>query len=321
MTKLAFIVCVAVFLWSCERPEPLAVYTPVPDVQFADARLAACATATARENQWPDAGRVTALRCNNAYGERISKLDGLENLGNLEYLDIAHNEVEDTAPLTELARLKFIDFSYNDLTTFAPPRTRQIAYLNADHNRIAKLDWITSFHALESLSLSHNRIADISALADKTTLRELDLSHNDIVNVASLAGLSNLRHLDLSRNRITDISALAGLTGLENLAISGNAGIDIVPISSMSNLTELTIEDSDLRDIHPLAALTKLQRVSLHGNRLRSVEPLFNLGGLTHIDVTDNPDLPCAELRRLVEIFMADVVQPTTCAELNAESE
>jgi internalin A len=314
LARVGLILSVGVFLLCCGQRQPLGVYTPVADLQFADSRLAACVAEAAQKHQWPDAGHVTALRCNNTYGGRISKLDGIENLVNLERLDLAHNAVTDTELLASLAQLKFVDLSYNAIDTFRSLGTRHVTYLNLDHNKITRVDWLDDFLSLESLSLSHNRIADISPLTGKATLRELDLSSNDLADVTALSDLMALRHLDLSRNRLTDVAALGALIGLESLIISSNPGLDIGPLAALTDLSELDLDDDDLSDVGPIGALTKVQRLSLHGNRITSIEPLLGLGGLTHIDLTDNPDLSCSELQRLVENFGANVVQPSTCA-------
>jgi internalin A len=314
VASIFFTLLVGASLFSCGQRQPLAVYTPIADLQFADSELGVCVAQTAAEHEWPDAGHVNSLRCNNSYGSEISKLDGIENLVNLERLDVAHNGITDTTSLAHLGQLNFIDMSHNTIETFGPLGTRRVTYLNLDHNRIMQVDWLDFFNSLESLSLSHNRIENVAALTDKTTLRELDLSANRLTSVAALSKLTSLRHLDLSRNRLSQIPALGALTSLETLAISSNPGIDIAPLSALTKLSELDLDDDELTDVAPLGALTELKRLSLRGNRLTSIAPLFELGGLTHIDLTDNPDLACTELERLVQDFGADVVQYSACS-------
>ncbi len=311
--KMIYILFACVCIWSCAPRAPLDVYTPVSELAFADSDLRACVVITAKDNQWPEAGYVKTLRCNNAEDKGIANLDGIEHLTNLDDLDLAHNQITTTESLTKLPQLQFIDLSFNKLKTFSSPDARHITYLNLDHNRIEKLDWLKNWLSLEIVSLSHNRIVDIAGITDKTTLLELDLSHNNISDATALSPLTGLIYLDLSQNHVTDTAALVPLVNLEILLMSANPNLGIGSLSELTQLHELVLDDDNISDITSLRTLTRLQRVSLRNNQLTSIEPLYSLGGLTYIDLTGNLNLRCDEFHHLVEIFGADVVQPATC--------
>jgi len=51
----------------------------------------------------------------------ISNLDSIKCLNNLEYLELAGNQIEDLGPLADLPKLQLLDLDYNPLSDSLSP--------------------------------------------------------------------------------------------------------------------------------------------------------------------------------------------------------
>jgi len=121
------------------------------------------------------------------YNNRIVSFDGIEFLGDLEYLDCSFNEIKDTfGPLKNLKKIKkFICFLNNIEGSFLPLRKcTHLQYLSCSNNGITS----ESFHGLETLA----------------KLKNLDVSRNKIKgSFVGLVNLAELVRLDWESNKIS----------------------------------------------------------------------------------------------------------------------
>jgi Leucine-rich repeat (LRR) protein len=304
------VVCLAT---ACER-NPAAVYAPISSLAFPDATLAACVHRAATDQGVMQAGRLRTLRCNGGTEGRIKTLDGLEQLPNIERLNLAHNFIRLTSPISRLDHLREIDLSDNHIEEpqFGPQNG--IRSISLDHNRIVDLSWLQTPNELESLSVSHNRITEISPLGHAKALQHVDLSQNAIIDIGPLANALALETADLSANGISDVSALSSLGKLYSLNLSYNPIADVGPLVKLQNLQELSLDGTAVRDVSALRDIPSLERLSLRGDQLSSVLGLLDLGGLTLVDLQGDFELPCGEVDALVERFGPEAVVISGCA-------
>lgn len=101
---------------------------------------------------------------------RISRLEGLSGLVNLEKLIIFGNEIEQVEGLDFLAKLKELNISRNRISNsihrlaIVPSLTATLVSLNASHNQIPVTEleniafMVSSLKALKSLDLYGNAI-------------------------------------------------------------------------------------------------------------------------------------------------------------------
>uniref|UniRef100_A0A8C1QW27 TIR domain-containing protein n=1 Tax=Cyprinus carpio TaxID=7962 RepID=A0A8C1QW27_CYPCA len=117
-----------------------------------------------------------------------------EDLTNVTYLDISHNDIRNI-PL--------------EIYKYLP---KSIQKLGLSKNRLRSVNWdmLRQFTHLRELILSHNYILKISSnlSSDVPSLVFLDLWHNKISELSSgfLQGAVNLERLDLSHNQIITIN-------------------------------------------------------------------------------------------------------------------
>jgi internalin A len=129
--------------------------------------------------------------------KKISDLDPLASLTNLETLQLHNNQIVDINPLAGLTNLK-------------------ILYLSI--NKIVKIDPLASLTNLKDLALYNNQIIDIKSLAGLTDLNTLVLMNNKIVDIKPLASLTNLETIDIQGNKVFDLKPLTGLSKLKHVS-------------------------------------------------------------------------------------------------------
>lgn len=110
---------------------------------------------------------------------KLTALNGLEQLPELAVLFVGNNQL-------------------NDLTAIAP--LKHLEMLLADSNQIEDLQPLAGLSELSLLSLGKNVISDLAPLANLTGLTTLGLSNNQIEDITPLSNLIKLQYLDLRNN-------------------------------------------------------------------------------------------------------------------------
>lgn len=267
------------------------------EVEFTDSGLEAAVREALGEPDGPlfKTSLLTISRL-DASNRGITRLEGIEALRHLVFLNLENNRVEDLSPLATLTKLRELNLGNNNITDL-----EKICF-----GALSRLP-------LRTLNLSHNvtrmknggeiRLSEVSLLGSLTALEKLELRDNHIEDISPLSSLKNLCLADLRGNRITDITPLAGLTALK----------------------ELNLRDNDLVDLSPLAGLSNLEYLNIHSNtRIASIAPLSSLTGLQTLIMRNVPvgDEICflrnlTNLRRL-NIRNCGITTITTLAELMA---
>jgi len=197
----------------------------------------------------------------------IKNLSGIEYAYEVEYLDLACNQISDLKPLRGLSQLEYLDLS----------------------QRNGKSDLRT---VQDESFASRRLLSDISPLKKLTNLQYLDLSGNMIRDISPLSKLKKLKELYLAYNLISDISPLSGLQKLGYLQLLGNL-IKRVPALDLPNLEYLGLNDNSIFDLSGLAANFKnLEYLDLSGNYISNLKPLVenkNIGEGDDVDLYNNP--------------------------------
>ncbi len=262
-----------------------------------------------------DLRRITRL---NVGGRGIERLDGLEYMSDLIYLDLSDNQVSDLTPLGHLIGLKELSLRNNGITDLSainfavlldlPNLTslslrHNVVWNNGSHTRLSDISMLSKLKMLEELELRDNQIEDISPLRGLVSLQVLDLRENRIKEIYSLSELVNLIELNLRDNDVEDISPIAKLKKLTYLNVHSNNKIKtITPLVSLSNLQTLIIRNVPVADeVNVLSKLSNLDRLNARNCAITDTSFLnqlladrtkwrnINESNISSIDLRDNP--------------------------------
>ncbi|MHA4846057.1 TIR domain-containing protein [Flavitalea antarctica] len=118
---------------------------------------------------------------------KIRKIDSLERLVNLTYLDLSDNEIRTIEKLDQLTNLDYLDLERNRLTEITGlENCLKLELLGLSTNNIEVLSGIAHLDNLKILYAARNRIADISILAGLKNLTRIVLTDNQIISIRSL---------------------------------------------------------------------------------------------------------------------------------------
>jgi len=200
-------------------------------------------------------------------GNKISKIQGLDELKNLTELDLSYNKINEIQGLDELTNL-----------------TRLFLYSN-QINKIQGLEGLTN---LTELSLYNNEISEIQGLDELKNLTELDLSDNQISEIQGLDELKNLTELDLSNNEISEIQGLDELKNLTYLKLYSNEINEIQGLDELKNLTYLHLDNNEISEIQGLDELTNLTELYINNNPFVEIMELHLKAGENHLNSIKN---------------------------------
>lgn len=254
-----------------------------------------------------DIETLYVLDCSDTlYSEKISVLDGIENLTNLKELILDQNFVEDLNPLADLINLQKLNLRANNINNIAPiSKLVSLEELNLGNNSIGEVDSLSSLIELRKLGLDQTEISDVAPLSNLSNMEELSISGNQIMDITPLANMKDLKIIDVSANRINDLTPLNDLTELQQIDLSssqikdisflndltclptlqrlnleGNQISDISNISNCSSLEYLNLDSNNITDISPLTGLTTLETLVLNFNQITDINSLANLVNL-----------------------------------------
>ena len=293
---------------------PTDIDVPVPGaVTIPDDALAAAVRAALRiapgDPILPDAmARLTRL---TASRKGITSLEGLEEAGFLETLDVGqNNEISDLTPLSGLTNLKVLDLADNNITA------------------ISALSGLTT---LQTLDLRNNDVTNTARLSTMTHLKNLYVRGN--ANLDSLKQLVKLtaagtrvditlprpvtfRDENLAAALQTTLDALPDLAlqpgdpifpedmaMLTTFTASGQSIVNLTGLETAINLTSLTLNGNEIASLTPLVRLVKLQTLNLANNEnISSISSLVRLTALTDLNLSNNKISSVSSLSRLTSL-------------------
>lgn len=176
---------------------------------------------------------LTHLRLGNT---KITKLDGIEKLAQLQKLYINDNKViTDFSKLNGLNKLTELDvsntnFSDQDLQNL--PNKGNITDLKIGGTQVTKLDVLKDFTNLKKVDVSNIKINDFSVLKNISGLSEIDLRYQDLTKEQLSAAIEALKNSSAREKTLrlqgkdnkVDLSAFAGKWTYQKS--SSNGGYD-----------------------------------------------------------------------------------------------
>ena len=159
---------------------------------------------------------------------QISKIEGLENLVNLNELSLYKNQISKIEGLETLVQLKALYIFANQISKIERLETLiQLEILFLSSNQISKIEGLEKLIQLGVLVLSINQISKIEGLEKLKELQVFQLSNNQISKIEGLEKLNKLQVLDVSNNQISKIEGLEKLNKLEILELSNTKITDL----------------------------------------------------------------------------------------------
>ena len=163
----------------------------------------------------------------------ITKIEGLDQLVNLQDLRLQENKIRKIEGLDRFVNLQKLDLGAN-----AIPRIEGLAALanlqelRLSGNQIQRIEGLAALANLHVLWLTNNKIQKIEGLERLVNLKELHLETNQIQRIEGLDAIANLEHLYITENQISRIEGLERLVNLKELdiddeAISGDMHVKI----------------------------------------------------------------------------------------------
>ncbi|XP_063589225.1 leucine-rich repeat-containing protein 15-like [Penaeus indicus] len=239
------------------------------------------------------------LELNLSYNRIKTILEGLIFYGELQYLDLSHNEVVSVG-------------SQN----FASQRVLNTLVIG--NNKLSKIQSraFLGLSNLKHLDLSDNYIESIenNAFGALVNLTTLDLSNNRIKNltVNTFMKLHGLRSLNLCKNEMREISSVVfePLRELQDLDLCSNQLMTIQDFAFMSlkSLVNLKLSSNKLHFLHEkaLSGLDSLKILNLRDNDIPAVPSnvLAATRGMEQLDLGINPitSLPFRPFRHLASL-------------------
>ncbi len=167
------------------------------------------------------------------YLNKINDVTHLRKMVNLRTLNLWKNQIKDITPLAGLTDLRFLDIKSNQIKDIEPlTGLTNLQHLAISHPS-SKINLITKFTQLKSLSIAGIPIKDITLFTKLTELETLILSNCQISEIDQIARLTQLQLLDLQDNQISDVRPLVNLLNLRHLYLSGNPIINREPLLTL----------------------------------------------------------------------------------------
>lgn len=180
-----------------------------------DPALRACVSAAAQRAPSPGQGLtdLMTLTCSGTDSTvKITSLQGLQQLTNLETLDLSGNRLQELSPLIGMTALRKLDLSDNQITGVeALGRVPGLVRLTLTGNRISDPSPLQDLPALTMLDIADNRIADAGDLVKCPEVDELWIGGNPITDVTVLRSMPSLLGVDLTgidSTRLTGVDVL-----------------------------------------------------------------------------------------------------------------
>lgn len=152
-----------------------------------------------------EAKKITRLKSNNHYDkEKIKLLDGIGNLKNLKYLDVAVNYLTNLRGIEKLSKLETLIVSQNNLKSLSGVQNlNNLTKLDVYDNKIKNISEIKNLHQLMYLNISNNSIKNVKYISNLTELKTLYASKNKIKILPNLNNKAKLDAITFQHNQIS----------------------------------------------------------------------------------------------------------------------
>ena len=206
----------------------------------------------------------------------LSKIDNLDHLTKLVFLELRLNQISKIEGLDQLKNLELLNLGYNKIEKMENlDKLIKLKRLSIYSNRIAKIENLENLKQLTTLSLSTNLIPKIENLESVIGLSTLFLGGNAISRIENLDKLTNLRTLGLESNQLTEIENLDSLTNLVGLSLDSNQLTQIQNLDALTQLYRLDLSSNQISKIENIERLSRLRRFNLSNNRITTISLSF----------------------------------------------
>ncbi|MCE2026757.1 leucine-rich repeat domain-containing protein [Sessilibacter corallicola] len=194
---------------------------------------------------------------------KVSELNPLRELANLQHLNCRCTHVCDLSPLSELTNLQVLDCGYTQVSDLSP---------------------LSGLSHLQSFDCCGTVVSDLSPLSSLSNLQDLNCSQTEVSDLSPLRGLNKLEVLDCSQTQVVDLSPLSGLSHLRSFSCFFTKVSDLSPLCKLTNLIWLDCSDSSVTDLNPISGLYFLTSLFCDGSGVSDLSPLNNLYFLSELD-------------------------------------
>ncbi|EGC29857.1 hypothetical protein DICPUDRAFT_51061 [Dictyostelium purpureum] len=238
----------------------------------------------------------------------------LRQLPNLKYLNLSRNKITRVDGVSGILNLEELDISYNALTILSDDLflCNKLNKLNLSFNQISQIQsLIQQLKQIKQINLSNNIISQLpNEIGFLKNLTVLNISFNKLQNLPKTIGqLDNLTKLIANNNKLQllpiEIGALSQLTLLD---LAENE-LRILPtqVSQLGCLTKLYLDNNDFLEMIPeISKLTQLKELNLRSNQLVDLPSSYHkLVNLQILDLDDNQwdhiDYTVNDIKRLLD--------------------
>ena len=210
----------------------------------------------------------------------------------LRYLILSGNKFSNfPVVLCELGNLQTLVLAKNDLVEIPPlPNLTELRELELFMNKVERLDFRTSLPKLATLSVRANRLTEVPAgLTSLSALTHLDISNNEIASLYALSKVENLTKLECAGCKLHSLSIfcqpnLSLCVKLAYLNVANNDELSSIPDLQLPQLIQLRASACSIDRVAPLEQCTSLRVLDLDSNPLRQ-RPMLKAPVLEQIGV------------------------------------
>lgn len=231
----------------------------------------------------------------------IRRLGGIEQLGELRWLDLGHNPLATVTELRANTKLRQLILQSTGMSTLRGLEgLTMLEDLDLYASRTLVIDELAGL-PLRSLDLGLCIVPKLGPLATLTRLESLTLgnpklhvprrtlysNHDPLhLDLAPLYQLSSLRQLRLYRLKLPSATVLAELVGLEELILEGCTFADqLRELPDLPRLELLSLAECELPDLQAVTTLPRLRVLDLDEAKVTDLEPLVGCPSLEQLSL------------------------------------
>ncbi len=232
----------------------------------------------------------------------------------VQYLDLANNNITNVSMLADLYGLQILDLSNNKITNVSSLKNISIVGLMLDGN--TNVSGYSNIESLSFLTLNNCGITELEDLSN-LNLSSLAVTNNNISNINSIGTSEYISYIGLDNNSIKDLSFLKdkeiGYLELANNGITDTSALNDAKIYSVvlnnNNITELNLEGEDLQYIQANNnKITKASKnknvvyIDLSNNNLENYDLLTSYPKATEVYLNNNNISSLKGINKLREV-------------------
>jgi Leucine-rich repeat (LRR) protein len=175
----------------------------------------------------------------------IKSINGVENVGTLESINLSNNRIVEIKALAGLKNVEFIDLSGNDIKDITPLLSlEKLKRIDISSNTSVSTVHLPEIKSIDGLFVSNCGLQNVDFLKKMTQLKYLDLSGNEIDDLSSIRGLKKLIELDISNNSYKSVKydLFLELKNLKKLRVSNFSREDMIKLTQLLPNVEVEIK-------------------------------------------------------------------------------